>query len=57
MLSRQSPTIVPWIARFKCKKILLNEFKNYGLTQQSEAYKRITSYVYGTQDISIQNFQ
>lgn len=24
VLSRQSPTIVPWIARFKCKKLLIN---------------------------------
>ncbi len=56
VLSRQSPTIVPWIARFKCKKILVNEIKAYGLTTESEGYKKIISYVYGATDLPIQNF-
>ena len=57
MLFRQSPIIVPWVARFKCKKIILNEIKNFNVLQGSKAYQLIMSYIYGNSETQFENLQ
>ena len=34
----------------------MNEIKAYGLTPESEAYKKVIAYVYGATDLLVQNF-
>ena len=41
-LLRESPTLAPWIAKFKCKKIILSSLKNL----PSEIQTKMSKYVF-----------
>ncbi len=44
-LVRESPTLAPWVAKFKCKRILLNCLKGEGLRNREALQKQVFSLI------------